>query len=441
MKHHPNSTAIRCLLALLMLGLAGVVAAKDSPKAKEKTPAPRALADFYVANWNVENLFDTKDDPKNKYDDEFLPNNVTTRWTRVRLDTKLNNLARVIKTMNHGKGPDILGLEEVEHEHLVKKLTDKLGEKSYGIAYRESPDRRGIDAALIFNRKLFTLIQTDSYKVPLRYGSKTRDILHAELEDRNGGTLHVYVNHWPSRGGGIELSDPKRFAAARTLSKAISKIFKEDKKTHVIVLGDFNDEPSSKSVSGILKVNPYPSKKGYSANKLYNLTSKKSSKGQGTYFHSFRGNIQWRMYDQIIVSGTLLNNATIDYDKGSMEIAGPAFMTSTKGRSKGAPYSTFGGRDRYLGGYSDHMPVGARFTYPGSSKSAQKADSKAKKANKAKKQPKKVKKHEKQPPKAEKSVEKSKSSKESSSKPKQTEKKAPESKPEAASPAEDVVYF
>jgi endonuclease/exonuclease/phosphatase family metal-dependent hydrolase len=421
MKHRSTHTAIRWILALLILGTAGFGFAKDSPKSKEKKSAPRALPDFYVANWNVENLFDTKDDPKNKYDNEFLPGNVTTRWTRVRLDTKLNNLSRVIRSMNHGKGPDILGLQEVEHEHLVKKLADKLGKKSYGVAHKESRDRRGIDAALIYNKKLFTLIQTDSYKVSLRYGSKTRDILHVELKDRNGGNLHVMVNHWPSRGGGIELSDPKRFAAARTLSKAITRIFKEDKKAHVIVLGDFNDEPSSKSVSGILKVNPYPSKSGYAPKKLYNLTSKKSAKGQGTYFHSFRGRISWRMYDQIIVSGTLLNNATIDYDKGSMEIAGPSFMLSTKGRSKGAPYSTFVGRGHYLGGYSDHMPVGARFTYPGSPKSAKKSDAKAKKAKKGKKQPKK--------------------SKKSPKNDKPADKPAPEVKSDESSPAKEVVYF
>jgi len=423
MKHRYISPALLGLLSLLILGSTGICLAKNKPQQNQKKkPASRTLGDFYVANWNVENLFDTKDDPKNKYDNEFLPNNITTRWTRVRLDTKLNNLSRVIRSMNHGKGPDILGLEEVEHEHLVKKLTDKLGKKPYGIAYRESRDRRGIDAALIYNRKLFTLIQTDSYKVPLRYGSKTRDILHAELKDRNGETLHVFVNHWPSRGGGIELSDPKRFSAARTLSKAISSIFKGEKKAHVIVLGDFNDEPSSKSVSGILKVNPYPSKTGYQPKKLYNLMSKKSAKGQGTYFHSFRGNIQWRMYDQIIVSGTLLNNATIDYDKGSMEIAGPSFMLSSKGKSKGAPYSTFGRGERYLGGYSDHMPVGARFTYPESQQASKKAAVK----------PKKAKKGEKQPQKAKKQADKTK---------KQPKKSARKDTPEPSKSEKDVVYF
>jgi len=429
MKHRYISPALLGLLALLILGSTGVCLAKNKPQQNQKKkPASRTLADFYVANWNVENLFDTKDDPKNKYDNEFLPNNITTRWTRVRLDTKLNNLARVIRSMNHGRGPDILGMQEVEHKHLVQKLIDKLGNKSYGIAHAESRDRRGIDTALIFNRRLFTLENSRTYKVPLRYGGKTRDILHAELKDKNGTVLHVLVNHWPSRGGGIEMSNPKRFSAARTLSKAIGKIFKQDKRAHVIVLGDFNDEPSSKSVSGILRVHPYPSQKGYKPTQLYNLTSKKSAKGQGTYFHSFRGKINWRMYDQIIVSGTLLNNATIDYDKGSMEIAGPAFMISRKGRNKGAPYSTFGGGDRYLGGYSDHLPVGARFTYPKSQKSTKKADSRPQKASKSKNQPKK----------RGKQAEKSRIHQATGM---DSQKEAPKSKSDESSPQEDLIYF
>ena len=326
--------------------------------------APGQAPGFYVANWNVENLFDTVDDPVNEYDDEFLPNSPITRWTPERLETKLVHLARVISGMNRGQGPDILGIEEVEHEGLIRQLLQKISVKSYGIAYAESPDPRGIDTALIYNRALFSLVESQAYEVPLRWNGTTRDILHAELQDRQGQTYHVLVNHWPSRGGGTQESDPNRFAAARILSQAVGRIFRSEPAARIIVLGDFNDEPSSRSIRVVLNVSPYPSRAGYATTNLYNLSSRQSAKGLGTYFHSFRGDGEWRMFDQIIVSGSLLNNARIEYDVDPMVIDRPGYMVEAKGESKGAPLPTYVDRDQYRGGFSDHLPVGVRFLYP-----------------------------------------------------------------------------
>ena len=339
-----------CLLSALGLGLAPAALADDAPG-------------FYVANWNVENLYDTVDDPDNPGDDEFLPNNPTTRWTQVRYETKLDNLAQVIAGMNRGKGPDILGIEEVENADVVRDLLGKLKGQSYGIVHVDSPDPRGIDTALIFNRGHFSLLESHVYEVELKWRHTTRDILHAVLEDRAGQVVHVLVNHWPSRGGGTEVSEANRFEAARTLSRAVERIFRRDPAAHVVVLGDFNDEPTSSSIRTVLDVKPYPAEQGYVPNKLYNLASRKAVKGWGSYFHSFRGDAEWRMYDQIMVSGALLQNSIIEPDEDSFRVDKPAYMVEEHGRDKGSPVPTFESQEFYQGGYSDHFPVGARFVF------------------------------------------------------------------------------
>ena len=342
------------LAGLFFLGLAGAAGAQEAPAG----PAP-----FFVANWNVENLFDTVDDPDNDGDDEFLPNNPTTRWTQVRYETKLDNLAQVINGMNQGEGPDILGLEEVENEDVVRDLADRLAGKSYGLVHVDSPDPRGIDTAMLFNRGRFALLESHAHKVPLKWG-ETRDILHALLEDRDGEKLHVLVNHWPSRGGGTEESEQRRVIAARTLARIIEHIYQREPAARIVILGDFNDEPSDRSIRDVLDVEFFPDPSGaYDPAKIYNLASGKAKQGQGSFFHAYDGNVEWRMYDQIMASGTLLQNTGDRQSEVSLWVDKPAFMVEEHGWDKGAPVPTFEDQEDYLGGYSDHFPIGVRFAY------------------------------------------------------------------------------
>ena len=352
-----KSFPVSPLLAGLLLALG--FAPTQPAAADDAAPNPPG---FYVGNWNVENLYDTFDDPDNDGDDEFLPNNPTTRWDRVRYETKLDNLAQVINGMNKGNGPDILGVEEVENEEVIRDLVEKLAGKSYGIVHADSPDPRGIDTALIFNRAHFSLLETHAYKVALKWDHTTRDILHAVFEDRDEKRLHVFVNHWPSRGGGIAMSEPNRFEAARTLALATDRLFRREPNARVVILGDFNDEPSNRSIRDVLDVGPYPSRSGtYVATNLYNLSTPKSDKGQGSFSHSFDGETEWRMYDQIIVSGALLESADIEPDQDFFWIDKPKYMVEDTGWDKGSPVPTFENQEDYQGGYSDHFPVGARF--------------------------------------------------------------------------------
>jgi hypothetical protein len=153
---------------------------------------------LYVAFWNLENLFDTVDNPE-KNDEQFLPDG-DREWTEEKLDKKMYNIARVIRSMNNYYGADILGVCETEHQSVLEKLTGKfLSDINYKIAYLESPDRRGIDNGLLYNADKFFVLSVSSDTVHLADNCPTRLILKVKLLNKWNDTLSVYVNHWPSR--------------------------------------------------------------------------------------------------------------------------------------------------------------------------------------------------------------------------------------------------
>ena len=309
---------------------------------------------IYVASWNLENLFDTIDDPE-KNDEEFMPDG-RRGWTESRLDNKLDSLAKVIQFMNTGKGPDLLGVQEVEHERLLGGLISKFEiEKNYGIVYEESLDRRGIDNGLIYNSDLFEVISQDKIEVKLESGYPTRYILEAELVCRDRDTIIVYVNHWPSRSGGQEKSEPNRIKAAEILRAVIDSVLTENINANIIVLGDFNDEPVDISLAEVLKAEKEIDTNKVLTENLYNLSYHLYQKGEGTYL--YQGD--WNMLDQIIVSGNLLLEGGLNYVTESFEIIKPDYTVTKEGKYEGASIPTYGGRN-YLGGFSDHYSVGIK---------------------------------------------------------------------------------
>ena len=317
---------------------------------------------LYIAHWNLENLFDTIDDPKT-IDEEFLPS-AAIEWTQERLDKKLYNLSRVIRSMNNNDGPDILGVCEVEHQALLDTMINKyLSDKSLAIAYLESPDERGIDNGLLYNKNKFSLLSVNGLHINLDSAGETRLILFVKLLFDKRDTLNVFVNHWPSRRGGETESEWRRIRAAQTLRKTVDELFSSNKKSNIIIVGDFNDEPTNISITENLKAAPILCDSLNHINfaedtktDLFNLSYKKYSQGEGSFFYKDNFN----MLDQIIISKNLLVGNDIEYLCNSFEIYKPDFMVTHSGKFKGAPFPTYGSR-RYLGGYSDHFPVIAKF--------------------------------------------------------------------------------
>ena len=317
---------------------------------------------LFIAHWNVENLFDTSDDPKTE-DEEFLPSGIK-EWNDERLDKKIYNLSRIIRSMNNDTGPDLLGVCEVEHQFLLDTMITKyLSDKSYKTAYLESLDGRGIDNGIIFNSKRFSLLDVKGHRVDLGDGYDTRYILEGIFLFEKKDTIYFFVNHWPSRRGGEEESEPKRIAAAKTVRVEVESILTKNRNSKIIIVGDFNDEPTNISITEYLKAQPFfcdsldheklPEDSGTD---LFNLSYKAWFDGAG----SFKYKDDFNMLDQIIISKNLLLGDDLEYNCNSFEVYKPYLMVTRTGKFQGAPFPTYGG-SRYLGGYSDHYPVTAKF--------------------------------------------------------------------------------
>lgn len=316
---------------------------------------------IFTASWNLENLFDTVND-YGRADEEYLPGSIKN-WTGRKLEKKLYNLARVIHSMNDGRGPDILGVVETEHRVLLENLIDKyLSDLNYTTAYLESPDERGIDNGLIYRKNKFNVLSISGDTVRLQDKHTTRLILNADLLTGYGDTLHIFVNHWPSRVSGENESAANRIAAAKVLRKKVDNILGNNPGSLLLILGDFNDEPTSVSILNVLKAQPIlcgsiaGERPESEDSGLYNLSYTLYNEGFGTYKYKN----DWNMLDQIIVSKELVNGGRIHFICNSFSIYKPYFLITHSGKFKGTPFPTYGG-NKYLGGYSDHFPVTAKF--------------------------------------------------------------------------------
>lgn len=309
--------------------------------------------ELFVANWNVENLFDTIDDPI-KDDSEFLPS-AEKQWTQDRLKSKFDKLTTVIRSMNNWKGPDILGIQESENQEVLESwITEYFTDKYYKVAYAESPDNRGIDVGLVYNADIFSFLSLNADTIILPDKYPTRLVLTVNLLSKNYDTLHVIVNHWPSRRGGEKESEENRIIAAQVASKAADRYLAFNQNANILILGDFNDEPDNKSLTENLMAEGWECQNGTTnvESFLFNLSYKKFKEGEGSYLYRS----DWNMLDQIIISKGLAEN----YICNSFEVYKPAFMVTQSGRFKGAAFPTYGS-GKYLGGYSDHFPVIAKF--------------------------------------------------------------------------------
>ncbi len=314
----------------------------------------KVRGDYRIMFYNVENLFDIHNDPERE-DDEFTPGG-ERRWTWFRFREKLANIYRVIVAAGGWQAPEIVGLCEVENRYVLEELTGTtpLSKAGYEIVHRDSRDRRGIDVALLYRSDRFSLIREKFLEIssPVDTFLKTRDIVYVKGVTVCLDTLHLFVNHWPSRWRGRAFTEPARFLAASVLKSAVDSVFATNAEAKIIIMGDFNDEPADASLRVGLGTetdfaDTHP-------NRLYNLSAPLKLAGKGTI--KFRG--RWQLFDQFIVSGTLLmaerglaarkNSASV-FDAGFLLVRDEVYYGYK-------PFRTYEGY-RYTGGYSDHLPV------------------------------------------------------------------------------------
>lgn len=305
--------------------------------------------------YNVENLFDVIDDPRIN-DEEFLPGS-QKKWSEVRYQEKIDHIAKVIKDLGKDTLPVLVGLCEVENRKTVDDLINKTGLKGldYKIIHRESPDSRGIDVALLYRARYFQLI--DSHFFPIRFPfdtvMRTREILYAYGILGGKDTLHVFVNHWPSRSSGEIESRPLRLFVAEVVRFRVDSILRKSPSAQIIITGDFNDEPMDLSVvSGLKALLSYEKP---DAGKLYDLTQglKKTSPG-GTY--KYKGS--WNLLDHMVVSGAVLDTSRMFYSRpADLQVFQAKYLLQPDKTNMGdQPFRTYSG-NFYQGGYSDHLPV------------------------------------------------------------------------------------
>ncbi len=307
-----------------------------------------------IASYNVENLYDTIDDPTTD-DNEFLPN-TSNDWNTDKYQQKIKNLAHVISAINKYELPELIGLIEIENANVIQDLINNelLAKGNYGIVHKDSPDKRGIDVALIYRKDEFQVIEFEAINIFYDFEPQTttRDILYVKGKLKNGEIIHVFENHWSSRRDGEETSEPKRMHTAKILREKVDAIFKKDKKAKIIIMGDFNDEPSNKSLNEILMASGQ--KNSQNSNQLYNLMFDKHLLGYGTYYYK----AGWNMLDNLIVSVALLDSPgkyQLSFDGGQIFSTRWMMYDNVK-TGELTPNRSYSG-PKYHGGYSDHLPV------------------------------------------------------------------------------------
>lgn len=300
--------------------------------------------------YNVENLFDTINDPATN-DDDFTPKG-NYHWNNFRLNKKLNNIYKVIVSAGETEPPEIIAFAEVENKKVIEKLifNTPLSKYKYSIVHKDSPDERGIDVALIYRPDKIKKISSDYFQIFFKTRDKTRDILLFSFANHKNDTVHLFVNHWPSRSGGQSETEQKRMYVARILKSKTDSIFRNNKNARIILTGDFNDEPTDKSLlQGLKAIKPG----NISGTGLYNLSFYYAGTSTGTL--KYKGT--WNIFDQMIVSGNLLVKNRLYTQPQFFRIYNEKFLLKQDDRHMGfRPFRTYRGF-YYEGGFSDHLPV------------------------------------------------------------------------------------
>jgi endonuclease/exonuclease/phosphatase family metal-dependent hydrolase len=304
--------------------------------------------------YNVENLYDTVNDPLTS-DEEFTPSGKVP-WTKERLETKIKHTGQVIADIASPAMPDLVGFAEIENQQVLEMLTSSAGlsKTKYSIVHYDSPDERGIDVAMLYNPATFKVISSLPLQVSLPDSDLTRDILYVKGKLNSGEILHVFINHWPSRREGSEISAAKRMAAANVLRAKIDTLQILEKNPKILIMGDFNDEPADNSITqGLKALTP---DEAITKNNLYSLLYPEFKKGEGTLFYK-----DWDLFDQIIVSGNMLSvKKGLRTSVNGAGIYSAEYLLFKNKAGESRPNRTMSS-DKYFGGYSDHLPVYVKF--------------------------------------------------------------------------------
>jgi predicted extracellular nuclease len=329
------------VLSLFFAGLTSCALAQKTDKGSKQ--------EVVVAFYNVENLFDTIDDPL-IIDEDFTPTG-KLQWTAARYVEKLSRISEVIE-MLPGDLPVFIGLCEIENRPVLNDLVKQgafsaSGLGGYEIIHANSPDERGIDVAALYDAARLTNVHFDYYSIALPdpKDPNTRDLLHVRAM-LGKDEIHFFVNHWPSRSGGQAESEPNRLAVATLLKSKIDAVLSDNSDAKILIMGDFNDHPNDKSVYEVVGAKDDTSASLY--NQMYGI----HAAGNGSYF--YKG--EWGALDQIITSSGFMRSSSWQVDAHAAGVFRDEKILFKDKDGVARPSRSYAG-DSYKGGYSDHLPV------------------------------------------------------------------------------------
>lgn len=309
-----------------------------------------------IVSYNVENYYDIENDPKTA-DDEFTPDGMKN-WSFARYKEKQNHIAQVLTAVGGWELPEIVGFCEIENRKVLEDLLKftSLRRGGYDIVHENSADARGVDVGFIYRRAKFKVLLHEILRPVMVQdtGWHTRDVLYVKGIAIGKDTLHLFMNHWPSRRGGVEASSPKRELVAKLVRQKVDAILAKNPQANIVILGDFNDEFENTSIRDVLRAKGKEEelKSGDMYTFMANL-SKNWKLGSEKY------GVHWGIIDHVIVSEPLLHRKEKGFviPADGAHIYSAPFLLEEDERNFGLmPFRTYGG-PRYLGGYSDHLPI------------------------------------------------------------------------------------
>ncbi|MCK4762484.1 MAG: endonuclease/exonuclease/phosphatase [Candidatus Aminicenantes bacterium] len=313
------------------------------------------MKEYYAAFWNLENLFDVEDSPRRSDKLQRTLKGELTGWTRDVLNKKIEQLAAIIKQMNDGAGPDLMGVCEVENDFVLRLLIDALAPlgRNYDIAHEDMSDRRGIDVGFFYDADLFFTNPEEWFSHYIVKRSATRDIFQVNFRTGSDNLLVVVGNHWPSRSGGQYQTEPFRIIAGETLAyfhERIREIQGDD--TAVLVMGDFNDEPHSRSLEDYALSHRTRTKViNARTYRFFNLMWPEEGRSLGSHYYN---NVP-RMLDQFLVSKGVLTGDSNFEIVDSAEVL--RFPEMVKNGDYPVPIRFGRGDSINFDGFSDHFPI------------------------------------------------------------------------------------
>ena len=331
----------------------------------------KGAKNYVVGFYNLENLFDTYNDPA-KNDEEFLPEG-KNKWTDVKYQKKLTNMAKVIKSMKEANGAwhALLGVSEIENRLVLEDLVmdPQIAEANYQIVHYDGPDRRGVDVALLYNPRVFKFL--DSESIPFTFEGSSIDWIQSK-EERDyfrtrdilmgHGLIHaehfsIYVAHLPSRSGGKKGGNQLRDRGGEIMYEHAMMMQQKYPGIKIVCMGDMNDNPTDPSMAEYLHGREF--RADVTDTDFFSPFTSMLKAGFGSL--AYQG--EWNIYDLLLVNNSLANPADGTFGIRQLHKKGyygrvynPKFLTNQKGQYKGTPFRTFS-NGAFIGGYSDHYPT------------------------------------------------------------------------------------